>query len=286
MGKYLIIVDRSERELAEDFLDDLFSQIPELPNQPANFKKPQRGGNAFKQQRIHKITAYLNKLENAVDEEIGDMMNDEASHSPPKSRNRRFTISYAQAAKTIQFQQPLQSETQKLSQDTELTAKTASTTMSLLTQSLFEDTLNKIKHDSEKSMQSLWSKMMYKMAEMETRITQAVLNALNTPKEINTNNSVDTASAYTTHQDAITVTTLSDKVNELASIVKSLAETIHHRSISPASLPKRNRGTPSAQTTTSPPSKMQRAKPPTPPHTPPPNGHPINQLTRGAREAP
>jgi hypothetical protein len=45
IGKYLIIVERYMKEKAEDYIDDVFALIPELEDQPANFKKPQR---AFK----------------------------------------------------------------------------------------------------------------------------------------------------------------------------------------------------------------------------------------------
>jgi hypothetical protein len=48
IGKYLLIIDRYMKEQAEDYVDDIFELIPELNDHPANFKRPQSGGNAFK----------------------------------------------------------------------------------------------------------------------------------------------------------------------------------------------------------------------------------------------
>jgi hypothetical protein len=44
----MLQVERDSKEEVEQYLDDLFSEIPELEGQPASFKPPQRGGNAFK----------------------------------------------------------------------------------------------------------------------------------------------------------------------------------------------------------------------------------------------
>jgi hypothetical protein len=46
LGKYMLQVKREDKEEVRDFLDGLFSQIPELEGQPANFHRPQRGSNA------------------------------------------------------------------------------------------------------------------------------------------------------------------------------------------------------------------------------------------------
>jgi hypothetical protein len=49
LGKYLLIINRYMKEQeAKDYVDSVFKLVPELENQPANFKRPQRGGNAFK----------------------------------------------------------------------------------------------------------------------------------------------------------------------------------------------------------------------------------------------
>lgn len=290
IGKFLIITHREDKESVEDYVNALFQQIPELPNQPMNFKKTQHGGNAFKQERVKKISTYLTKLEQTVNDELGDIMDDESSHSPPKNKNRRFTISYAQATKTIQFNKTpeINNNKEQTKQNKNKTTNTIDTTRSTLTQSVFEETLIKLRAESENSMNELRREMAKELVEMENRITSAVSNALKAhPVEINTNSSNDSASAYTTAQEAATVFTLTDKVEELTEMDKSLAETVHLKLNAPPSQPKRNRGTPTAQiTTTSPPSKVQRARPPTPPKTPPPpNGHPtITQITNGARE--
>jgi hypothetical protein len=47
LGKYMVLVDRECKEDVEDFLDEVFNIVPELIEYPENFKKPQRGGNAF-----------------------------------------------------------------------------------------------------------------------------------------------------------------------------------------------------------------------------------------------
>jgi hypothetical protein len=44
----MLEVNRDMKEEVEDYLDELFDNIPELDGQPASFNRPQRGGNAFK----------------------------------------------------------------------------------------------------------------------------------------------------------------------------------------------------------------------------------------------
>jgi hypothetical protein len=54
--------------------------------------KPQRGGNAFKQARINKISNYLDKLEKSVCDAA--MLDDDVDEdSTPPKRPKRFTIS-------------------------------------------------------------------------------------------------------------------------------------------------------------------------------------------------
>jgi hypothetical protein len=48
LGKFLFIIDRYMKEQAEEYVDSVLELVPELENHPASFKKPQRGGNAFK----------------------------------------------------------------------------------------------------------------------------------------------------------------------------------------------------------------------------------------------
>jgi hypothetical protein len=59
LGKYMVLADREFKEDVEDFIDALFEKIPELEGQPENFRKPQRGGNAFRKNRINNIPNYL-----------------------------------------------------------------------------------------------------------------------------------------------------------------------------------------------------------------------------------
>jgi hypothetical protein len=54
LGKYMLQVNRDMKEEVEEYLDELFDNIPELDGQPASFKRPQRGGNAFKKKKNHK----------------------------------------------------------------------------------------------------------------------------------------------------------------------------------------------------------------------------------------
>jgi hypothetical protein len=63
LGKYLLIIDRYVKEQAKNYIDSIFELVPELENQPAKFKRPQRGGNAFKKASINSINNFLNKLE-------------------------------------------------------------------------------------------------------------------------------------------------------------------------------------------------------------------------------
>jgi hypothetical protein len=102
LGKYLVIFKRYMRDEVEIHMDELFEQLPDLPDQPMNFVKPQRGGNAFKKARVNNISTFLSRLEQKIDDEnISYADDDEASTPPP--RPRRFTISYAQATKRLSF---------------------------------------------------------------------------------------------------------------------------------------------------------------------------------------
>jgi hypothetical protein len=73
-----------------------------MKNYPANFTKPQRGGNAFKKVRINKISNYLDKLEKSVSDSAMMCIDDDEATTPPQ-RPKRFTISYAQATKRLAF---------------------------------------------------------------------------------------------------------------------------------------------------------------------------------------
>jgi hypothetical protein len=55
LGKFMVLVDREMKDDVEEFLDSVFEKMPDLEGQPENFRKPQRGGNAFKKDRMHNI---------------------------------------------------------------------------------------------------------------------------------------------------------------------------------------------------------------------------------------
>jgi hypothetical protein len=55
LGKFMVLVDRKMKDDVEEFLDSVFEKMPDLEGQPENFRKPQRGGNAFKKDRMHNI---------------------------------------------------------------------------------------------------------------------------------------------------------------------------------------------------------------------------------------
>jgi hypothetical protein len=140
IGKYLLIVDRYMKEQAENYIDEVLALLPELENQPANFKKPQRGGNAFKKARINNISNFLNKLEEQIDNENLMYADDDEDTTPPP-RPKRFTISYAQAAKILNPASP--QATNKLPTNQVTTTETTTTTTSTITQESLEEALQK-----------------------------------------------------------------------------------------------------------------------------------------------
>jgi hypothetical protein len=140
--KYILLINREFKEDVEDFVDSIFEKIPELSSQPENFKKPQRGGNAFKKNRLNNISNYLKSLEETVS--IDQMLTDnnsEYSASPPM-RSRRPTISYAQATKRLSFTNETIMGQQKIQNSN--TNTTVMTTMSTLTQNSLDEALQKI----------------------------------------------------------------------------------------------------------------------------------------------
>jgi hypothetical protein len=83
LGKYLLIIDRYMKEQAEDYVDSVLELVPELENQPASFKRPQRGGNAFKKARINNINNFLNKLKEKIDNKNLMYADDDEDTTPP-----------------------------------------------------------------------------------------------------------------------------------------------------------------------------------------------------------
>jgi hypothetical protein len=153
LGKYILLVDREFKVNVEDFVDEIFERIPELNDQPENFKKPQRGGNAFKKNRLNNIANYLKNLEESV--LIDQMLTDddsEYSASPPM-RSRCPTISYAQPTKRLSFtNETILGQSKDMNQNTNTTAMT---TMSTLTQNSLDEALQKIREETSRAISDL-----------------------------------------------------------------------------------------------------------------------------------
>jgi hypothetical protein len=171
LGKYMLIVDREDRESVEDHIDQLFNQLPDFENHSVPFKKPQRGGNAFKKNSTMNISNYLNKLEQRVQEDLLMYDEDMLSESPPQ-RPRRMTISYAQAAKRLSFQN------ESKSSESINSNSTMATTMSTLTQSTLDEAMEKLRAETTKSITKLREDMQKDIQHMEDKIALAVINAL------------------------------------------------------------------------------------------------------------
>jgi hypothetical protein len=289
LGKFLLIIDRYMKDQIENYVDSVFELVPELENQPANFKRPQRGGNAFRKTRINNINNYLTKLEQAIDGENLMYADDDEDTTPPP-RPKRFTVSYAQAAKVINPQIPTASQNPPASQ---VSTNTTTTATSTITQESLEEALQQFRQETNETISSFKNEIRNEISSIEDRITTAMLNALRTaPREITTVNETSENSACTNAQESQqTISTLLDKVDSLADSVALLAKSVE--SLQSETNQKRNRfSTPPSSSDTemkdaessSPPSKQQRARAPSPTLPRPPKGHPLQKLTDGARE--
>jgi hypothetical protein len=78
----MILADRDCKEDIEEYVDNLFAQLPELENQPGGFSKPQRGGNKYRKNRVENIKNYLDKLEERLQDDIS-MYDDKSEISSP-----------------------------------------------------------------------------------------------------------------------------------------------------------------------------------------------------------
>jgi hypothetical protein len=116
------------KDQVENYIDSVFELIPELDNQPASFKNPQRGGNAFQKARITNINNFLTKLEQEIDGENLMYADDDEDTTPPP-RPKRFTVSYAQAAKILPPQLSNVIQNPPASQVTTNTTTTATSTI-------------------------------------------------------------------------------------------------------------------------------------------------------------
>jgi hypothetical protein len=287
LGKFLLIIDRYMKDQVENYIDDVFELVPELENQPVNFKKPQRGGNAFRKTRINNINNFLTKLEQAIDGENLMYADDDEDTAPPP-RPKRFTISYAQAAKILPPQLPSSNQNPPASQ---VSTNTTTTATSTITQESLDDALQRFRQETNETIASFKNDIRTEITSIEDRITTAMLNALrNAPREITTVNETSETSACTKESQQ-TISTLVDKVDSLADSVALLAKSVE--TLLSESNQKRHRMSTSPKTpdtempdadSSSPPSKQQRARAPSPPLPRPPKGHPLQKITDGARE--
>jgi hypothetical protein len=287
LGKFLLIIDRYMKDQVENYVDSVFELVPELENQPASFKKPQRGGNAFRKARINNINNFLTKLEQEIDGENLMYADDDEDTTPPP-RPKRFTVSYAQAAKILSPQHPNLSQNPPASQ---VTTNTTTTATSTITQESLEEALQRFRQETNDTIASFKNDIRNEITSIEDRITTAMLNALrNAPREITTVNETSENSACTKESQQ-TISTLVDKVDSLADSVALLAKSVE--TLQSENNQKRNRFSASQKSpdtemrdadSSSPPSKQQRARAPSPPLPRPPKGHPLQKITDGARE--
>jgi translation elongation factor P/translation initiation factor 5A len=289
LGKYMLQVNRDMKEEVEEYLDELFDNIPELDGQPASFRRPQRGGNAFKKKRVTSISNYLDKLEERVNLDLS-MYDEESLASTPPPRMRRPTITYAQAAKKLAFQD----DANKNSSTHDNSNTTTSTSLSTLTQDSLNEAMEQIRKETAESIEKLRQELQTDALSMENNIATAVINALKSPQAISmdTDNSDEMSNQSTAYDTVATMKTLEEKFDSLSTMVQMLAERMseivenqeHNQN-------KRNRPvesptkqilkSPSArQSAQSPPAKLQRAMAPKPPNTPPPHGIPSKEGTR------
>jgi hypothetical protein len=300
LGKYMVLVDRECKEDVEDFIDEIFNKIPELEGQPEHFKKPQRGGNSFRKNRVDRISHYLKKLEDQLNHDkmmSGGDDDSEYSTTPP-ARSRRPTISYAQATKRLSFQKET-IITQTPNNNINNSMQTMTTTMSTLTQSSLNDAIATLRKETENSMNALREELKAEVKSMENSIATAVITAMRqNPTNMDIDERSDEASANS-NQTGTTTKSVMDRLDSLTQIVQLLAEKVQDiatiqeenankraRSLEPTSRKilqhSPNRETEKDHSTHSPPAKLPRpmARTPSPKPPPPPNGIPKIQGTQ------
>jgi hypothetical protein len=222
LGKFLLIIDQYMKDQVENYVDSVFELIPELENQPASFMKPQRGGNAFRKARINNINNFLTKLEQEIDGE-NLMYADNNEDTTPPPRPKRFTVSYAQAAKILPPQLPNVIQNPPASQ---VTTNTTTTATSTITQEPLEEALQCFRQETNDTFASFKNDIRNEISSIKDCITTAMLNALrNAPREITTVNETSKNSACTKESQQ-TISTLVDKVDSLADSVALLARSV------------------------------------------------------------
>jgi hypothetical protein len=229
-------------------------------------------------------------LEQEIDDENLMYADDDEDTTPPP-RPKRFTVSYAQAAKTLHTQNSLANKNPPTNQVSMTTTTTTAT--STITQESLEEALQRFRQETNERFTSFKDDIRTEITSIEDRITTAMLNALrNAPREITTVNETSETSACTNALESQqTISTLVDKVDSLADSVALLVKSVEI--LQNESNQKRHRVSTSPKTpdtemkdvdNSSPPSKQQRARAPSPTLPLPPKGHPMQKLTAGARE--
>jgi hypothetical protein len=227
LGKFMVLVDREMKDDVEEFLDSVFEKMPDLEGQPENFRKPQRGGNAFKKDRMHNISNYLQKLEDQMkhDTLMGGDDDSEYSTTPPV-RTRRPTISYAQATKRLSFQQETILTDSQQKTPTHST-QTMTTTMSTLTQSSLNDAINNLRQETERSINSLREELKTEVKSMENNIAIAVITAMQKANRNDMEEAKSETASDTSIDTAATTKSMMDRIDSLTQMVQLLAEKVH-----------------------------------------------------------
>jgi hypothetical protein len=127
--KYLVIVKTSDKEATQKEIRKIFGKIKNtLENQPTNFPVPRCGGRETDREQPPapstsepSMSAYMTGLETLA---LADNPQEAGPSAPPK-RHRKFTISYASAAKNGILKQPQQAP---INQSTEETTQATETT--------------------------------------------------------------------------------------------------------------------------------------------------------------
>jgi hypothetical protein len=125
-----------------------------------------------------------------------------------------LTISYAQAAKQLSFQN-------EKSTYQETTKSTMATSMSTLTQSSLNDAMEKLRQENDQLISKLHEEMNQKIQTMEESIESAGINAIQaTPSVVHMETeSVATSVQESTQDTMTTITTMTDKFDALANMV-------------------------------------------------------------------
>jgi hypothetical protein len=170
---------------------------------------------------------YLNKLEEKIDNENLMYANDDKDTTPPP-RPKRFTVSYAQAAKTSPaVHQNINANSNLLT--TQVSTSTMTTTAtSTITQESRKEALQNFQLKINSTIENFKKDTQKEISSIKERMTAAVVKALQkAPREITTVTETCENSACTNAQESQqTMSTLVNKVESLADSVALLAESV------------------------------------------------------------